>query len=87
MGKSKCENVLLENDIPAFVNANNGKIAKATNGCSACSKVCNGDFNFGFEFFNGINNAKMTPAMVACIPDLKMQSHIKNPIIKKKLFF
>src|SRR3990167_9719566 len=87
IGKSKCVNVLAESDTPALANANNGKIAKATQGCNACSKVCNDDFNFGSEFFAGINSARITPEMVACIPDFRMQSHKKNPMIKNKIIF
>ena len=57
-------NVANESEIPALTNANKGNIKNATHGCNMCSNICNGDDSVDFSFFDGINRAKITPAIV-----------------------
>ncbi|MNE49677.1 hypothetical protein D3C80_1442150 [compost metagenome] len=51
------------NDTPALAKANSGRIRKATQGCSSCSRVSEGEGSL--LAFSGIIKPTITPASVA----------------------
>ena len=56
-------------ETPAFAKANTGIIPNKTYGEIKCSNLIKSDFSFFLSFLCGIVRAKITPAIVACIPD------------------
>ena len=64
---------------PALANANTGRIANATHGCSECSSVVAGAVAVSAGFLAGTKSAVTTPASVACTPDFSTQSHNAVP--------
>jgi hypothetical protein len=81
-GSSKDENDKPFKETPAFAKANRGIIIKATYGLIECSIFINNEKSL-FLTLGGMVEAKSTPAIVACIPDLYVKNHIKSPIIRK----
>src|SRR4051794_28790217 len=74
--------VRVKNETPAFEKANNGKMIKATHGCSLCCKVFKSESCAFFLFCNGIVKANITPAKVAWIPDFNRQTHRTTPTVR-----
>ena len=69
------------NETPALANANKGIIIKATYGLMACSSLINNEKSLFLDLW-GMVEAKRTPAIVACIPDLYVKNHMNAAIIK-----
>ena len=66
---------------PAFANAKSGIIKNATYGEIACSIFTSREKSLSL-LLCGIVDAKRTPAIVACIPDLYVKNHINKQINK-----